>query len=276
MYGQRKAGLFAHMDADFDAEAARTALRTMAERYPKDAHLQVMLDRLAAAKWDDKRARSEHEEQARKYYERALELNPKLAQAWFALGVLDHGEGRLAAARKHYEQEVELAPGQRRYVTNLAGLLLEQGDYQAALTRYEDLLVTTPRLLLARLAGMPDKAVWHHERMAWDLSQPEVFEEEDNTAQWVFNLPQGPLTMDAADTKRCYALLAIALTRWLDGDQAGARRALGEAVDLPEPHRGLAGHRAGSASPGGGTAPLARSDRRLPGIARPGGALSRI
>ncbi len=239
-FGQQKARLFAGMGPGFDAEAARTALRAMAENHPKDAHLRVMLGRLAAAGRDSERARS--------HYEGALALDPELAQAWFALGILDQEAGRLEEARKRYERAVELAPDHRQYVTNLTGLFLDQGDYQATLTRYEGLLAVAPRLLLARLdagnaarlAGELDRAAWHHERLAQDLSRSGVFQQGDNAAQWVFDLPQGSVTMDAPDTKRLYALLAIALTRWLNGDQTGARHAADTAKALPELSRGLA------------------------------------
>ncbi|WP_133511368.1 tetratricopeptide repeat protein [Candidatus Thiosymbion oneisti] len=234
-FGRDKARIFAAMGPDFDAEAAGTALRAMAGNHPDDAQLQVMLGRLAAARGATKRARS--------HYERALELDPEVAQAWFALGVLEHDAGDLAAAREHYERAVKLAPDQRQYITNLAGVLLDQGDYQAALARYEDLLAVAPRLLLARLdggnaarlAGRLDLARSYHGQLYRHLSQPGVFQEGDNAAQWVFAHPQGPLTMDASDTKRRYALLAVALTRWLTGDRAGARRAVDEARALADP-----------------------------------------
>lgn len=234
-FGRDKARLFADMGPGFDAEATGTALRAMAGNHPKDAHLQVMLGRLAAAKGDTERARD--------HYERALVLDPKVAQAWFALGVLEHDAGHLAAARKCYERAVELAPDHRQYVTNLAGMLLDQGDYQAALARYEGLLAVAPRLFLARLdagnaarlAGRLDQARFHHERLARHFSDPDVRQEGDNAAQWLFAYPGGPVTMDAPDTKRRYGLLTVALTHWLSGDEAGARHALEGALALADP-----------------------------------------
>jgi hypothetical protein len=46
--------------------------------------------------------------------------------------------------------------------------------------------------------------------------------------------------MDTADAKRAYALLAVALTRLLNGNEPGARQAAGDAAALPELRRGLA------------------------------------
>jgi len=240
VFGRQKAKILARIGPDFDAEAAVTELQALKGLHPDDAHLQVLLGRLAAIRGDAKQARSD--------YQRALELKPDLAQAWFALGVLARGEGRPEQARGYYEKAVAFAPGHRQYLTNLADLLLDQGDYSEALDRYEALLGQSPRLLLARLdagnaarlAGNLPKAAWHHKRLLRDISTPGVLREGDNAAQWVFDLPQEELTMDAPDSKRGYALLAVALTRLLSGDEPGALQIIGEVRGLPDLERGLA------------------------------------
>ena len=43
--------------------------------------------------------------------------------------------------------------------------------------------------------------------------------------------------MDAPVTKRSYAKLTIALTRWLNGDEAGARQLVGETTGSTEAAR---------------------------------------
>ncbi|WP_295884674.1 toll/interleukin-1 receptor domain-containing protein, partial [uncultured Thiohalocapsa sp.] len=133
-YGRDKAAVLADMGPDFDVEAANRRLRTLEDGHPKDAHIQLMLGRLAGAGQDW--------EEARRRLERALELDPDLPEARFGLGVLAHRDGRLEAARQHYEQALDGAPGNRRYLTNLAGVLLDLGEHQAALAAYERLLAT--------------------------------------------------------------------------------------------------------------------------------------
>ncbi len=145
--GRDKAALFAHIGPDFDAPAVRTRLRAMARNHRRDAHIQTMLGRLAAAAGDSAGARDR--------YRQALELDPGLPQALFGLGLLDHAEGRLDAAQGHYHNALERAPGQPRYLTNLADLLLARGDHAAALEIYDRLLRLSPYLLLARLERSP-------------------------------------------------------------------------------------------------------------------------
>jgi tetratricopeptide (TPR) repeat protein len=238
-YGRDKAAVLADMGPDFDVEAANRRLRTLEQEHPKDAHVQLMVARLAGAgrDWDE----------ARRRLERALDLDPDLPEAWFGLGVLAHRDGRLEAARQHYERALADAPGHRRYLTNLAGLLLDLGDYEAALAAYERLLGTPPRPLLARLdagraallAGDTDRAAWHHKRLLRSLTRPGALNAGDNAAQWIFGTGAGEVTMDTPASKRAYALLTVALTRFLAGDPGGAGELVRQAAGSSEHSRAL-------------------------------------
>jgi tetratricopeptide (TPR) repeat protein len=232
--GRSKATIFADIGPDFDAEAAETRLRALDKTHPNDPHIQVMLARLAAARGDRDRAQS--------LYQRALELDSDVAQAWFALGVLYLEKGNLADARIHYKKALGLAANQRQYLTNLAAVQVALGDYKAAQEAYERVLVGSPRLLLARLDagnvarldGDLDLAAWHHARLMNDLSQPEILLAGDNAIQWAFDLPGGVVTMDAPETKRAYALLTISVTRYLKGDEKGADETWSMVSEFPE------------------------------------------
>jgi len=176
------------------------------------------------------------------------ELDPDLPEARFGLGVLAHRDGQLEAARQHYEQALDGAPGNRRYLTNLAGVLLDLGEHQAALAAYERLLATPPRPLLARLdagkaarrAGDLERAAWHHRQLARGLRRPGALESGENAAQWTFGTGAKEVTMDTPASKRAYALLTVALTRFLAGDPSGAGELVRQAAASPEHRRALA------------------------------------
>jgi Flp pilus assembly protein TadD len=238
-YDRDKASVLADMGPGFDVEAANLRLRTLEQAHPDDPHIHLMVGRLAANGhgWREARTR----------FQRAVTLDPKLAEAWFALGVLAHQDGRLEEARKDYDTAVKLAPDHRQYLTNLAGLLLDLGDYRKALDAYEGLLAGAPHLLLARLdagnaarlAGDLDRAAWHHERLLQDLGPPGVLDEGDNAAQWTFGSGRPEVTMDAPASNRAYALLTVSLTRFLRGDEAGATELRNRAAASPELPRAL-------------------------------------
>ncbi len=239
-YGRDKAQVLADIGPGFDVEAAHLRLRTLEQAHPNDPHIHLMVGRLAAngRDWEAARAR----------LRRALDLDPKLPEAWFALGVLAHQEGRLAEALGHYGKAVALAPRHRQYLTNLAGLRLDLGDYRAALAGYEGVLADARQLLLARLdagnaarlGGDLDKAAWHHERLLLDLGRPGVLEQGDNAAQWAFEAGERELTLDGPEGKRAYARLSVSLTRFLRGDRQGAEQLAGEAAGSPERERARA------------------------------------
>jgi Flp pilus assembly protein TadD len=239
-YGRDKAEVLADMGPGFDVEAARVRLRNLEQAHPKDPHVQLMIGRLAAAGGDVATARPR--------FRRAIALDPSLPEAWFALGVLAHGEGRPDEARADYEKALALAPGHRQYATNLADLLVDQGDYRGALGAYEGILAVEPDLLLARLgagnvarlAGDLGAGAWHHERLLKDLGRPRALEQGDNAAQWTFGTKRREVTMDAPESKRAYALLTVALTRFLRADEVGAAELRDRAAASPELPRALA------------------------------------
>lgn len=240
LLGREKAALFADLGPGFDADTARRRLESWRAAHPKDPHIPLMLARLDAIAGDSASARAR--------YQRVLELDREVAQAHFSLGVLAHGEGRLKEARGHYADALKLAPSHRLYLTNQAGLLLQQGDAAAALALYERLLRLNPELLLARLdagkaallAGSLETAAGYYDRLPRDLARSGFLEAGDNAAQWLFDLPGGELTMDTPAAKRAYTLLSVALTRWLSGDREGALALRERATGLREWERAQA------------------------------------
>jgi tetratricopeptide (TPR) repeat protein len=239
-YGRDKAAVLADMGPDFDVEAANRRLRTLEDGHPQDAHIQLMVARLAGAGRDW--------EEARRRLERALELDPDLPEALFGLGVLAHRNGQLDEARQHYQQALDGAPGNRRYLTNLAAVLLDLGDHAAALAAYEQLLAVPPRPLLTRLdagraalmAGDLNRAVWHHKQLLRGLRRRGAFDAGDDAAQWAFGTGADEVTMDTPASKRAYALLTVAVTRFLAGDASGADELVRQAAESLEHRRALA------------------------------------
>lgn len=75
---------------------------------------------------------------AMQQFQMAIELDPGLAEAWHAKGVLEHNVfGKLDAARLSYEKALQIRPKFSAALTNLGNLFLEQKRYEDAIKQYE-------------------------------------------------------------------------------------------------------------------------------------------
>lgn len=78
---------------------------------------------------------------AMRQFEMALELDPELAEAWHARGVLQHIVFRkLDDARLSYEKALLINPRFSAALTNLGNVYLEQKRYPEAIKKYEEAL----------------------------------------------------------------------------------------------------------------------------------------
>jgi type IV pilus assembly protein PilF len=80
----------------------------------------------------------------------AVRLDPALADAHNALGLLYHGMGKEAEALVHYEEATRLRPKFSEAFNNMGILLLDMGRYDEAIAAFkvalEDILYSTPTL----------------------------------------------------------------------------------------------------------------------------------
>jgi Tfp pilus assembly protein PilF len=80
----------------------------------------------------------------------AVRLDPNLAEAHNALGLVYHGMGKEAEALVHYEEATRLRPKFSEAFNNKGILLLDMGRYDEAIAAFEvalqDILYTTPTL----------------------------------------------------------------------------------------------------------------------------------
>jgi adenylate cyclase len=81
----------------------------------------------------------------KRYFETALELDPKLGEAWAARGAWFNERGENVEARRNYQRAVELAPNYATGFQWYAELLMREfGDPAAALPLYEKALALDP------------------------------------------------------------------------------------------------------------------------------------
>lgn len=108
-------------------------------------------------------------EQAREAYERALELDPGIADAHVNLGHLLHMAGELSRAEPHYREAVRLEPDDPTPHFNLGVLLEEVGRREEAVHAYRQAILRDPDFvdahcnlgLLLESLGRRQEAVRH-------------------------------------------------------------------------------------------------------------------
>jgi len=83
-------------------------------------------------------------DRARVAYNRAIELKPDFAQAYYNLGVIDQFKGNYRQAAAYYDQTVNLDPGYWPAWNNLGNTLMSLGDKEYALKAFEKTLHLNP------------------------------------------------------------------------------------------------------------------------------------
>ena len=93
-----------------------------------------------------------NDDEALTMYRRAVELEPRYAEAWCNMGVIFKGQGRLADAISAYEAALGAAPNQEVIQANLSAALTEQGttlkaagDVVGGMKAYERAIALRPR-----------------------------------------------------------------------------------------------------------------------------------
>ena len=82
--------------------------------------------------------------EARAAYRRALEIDPKHADAHVNLGCLEHEAGHLREAERHYRTALGLRPGDATASFDLGVVLEDLGRLREARTAYEQALASEP------------------------------------------------------------------------------------------------------------------------------------
>ena len=109
--------------------------------------------------------RKDKTEEAQKQFSKAVELDPKFAEAWYQLGVLQEKNSEIPEARKSYSQAMAADPKLVSPYLPLARLALRDKNW-------EDLAATTNRLLKLDAADFPE-AYYYNALANFRLKKPD-------------------------------------------------------------------------------------------------------
>lgn len=187
-----------------NAPRFRTKLDSLIKRTPNEPHLKVLQGDVLAAEGDTL--------DALHLYQEATRLDPKLAEAWFRIGVLYDLDKDPTEAIAQFQKAVDLAPESPHYRTNLATEFAAAGAYDRALHEFQIVMTTAQFPLAAIEAGKifrrqgRDEDAAHHFRLALDWLKAES---PETSLPWSFDTDKDRFQIPDQATKTCYAALEL-------------------------------------------------------------------
>jgi tetratricopeptide (TPR) repeat protein len=253
--GLEKASVFDAADGEFHPIVIEQRINSIFEQSPDDPHALLFLGDLHTTK--------EAYEDARKFYERAVARDPKLAQGYFHLGIIHDKLGQLDQALAMYQEAVKLVPWHQAYLNNLAHQYFQQGNYDAAFKTYHKALLLNADFLITyfelarmyRALGDLERALYYQQRGVSRIDDPRIADAKLNQEAWSFRADTD-IRLDTLPRKRCYAYRSLAATlralqRWGEAEDYRRKpcgldshdeRVIQDLVDFQTQHTGQATH----------------------------------
>jgi tetratricopeptide (TPR) repeat protein len=191
-------------------------------------------------------------DQALAHYETARKKDPDLPHAYAGFAIVYGLRDQSGRAAEMYRRALELAPSAPIYRSNLAYELFRTRRYKAAIREYEHVISQDPVLMPAynelastyRAHGDLANARRYQEHLLRLFTDKDALAAERNGGYWSLRtkLPRrktdeprdpGAVSLYTFPEKRAYSLLSFALTAYLEGDFAAARRSARLARRIP-------------------------------------------
>ncbi len=162
-------------------------------------------------------------EEARRYVNRSIVLNPEYAQAFFNLGNVAAMQGEPEIAQAAYQKAIALDPDHAPSYSNLGRLLAAGGDLESAAGLFRQVLKRTPGSADAHLnLGNALQSLGNFEQALAQYNQ--AIELCPYDARLAHNLASLYREMDDRESAKLYYLLALKL----DGKSAASHHQLGK------------------------------------------------
>ena len=206
----------------------KEAIDTLYQQNPGDAYVNLFLGEFYAA--------NNQPEKAVQHYKQAIEQNPKLAEAHYALAMLYDQQGNPEAAKVESLNAINISPIPK-YRNNLGTIYFKQQSYGDAIREYGKnkeypLSALESAKIYWRLEYLSQALSYQKQAVEW-LEDKTIMIKPDNQEAWYFEIAPGKnIELFGLDEKKSYAYFCLSVTLYLQGDMEGAENDVQKFRDL--------------------------------------------
>lgn len=189
------------------------------EQDPDDGHVNLFLGEYYAANHDFDNALA--------FYQKAIDLMPELAEAYYALGLLNQRQGDLNNAKINFLKAIAISP-EAKYRNSLGRAYAAKQRYELAIKEYGKnirypLSFLESANIFWRLGYLSQSL--SYQRRAIELLEDEfIMSKAENRDAWYVQGDQDrTLKLSTAEEKKAYAYLSLAATLFIQGNVEAAR-----------------------------------------------------
>ena len=206
----------------------KEAIDTLYQQSPNDAYINLFLGEYSAVNNDP--------DKAIQYYKQAIELNPKLAEAYYGLAKLYEHQGNEEAAKIESLKAIEVSPTPK-YRNHLGTLYFKRQHYEEAVKEYGKnkeypLSALESAKIYWRLEYLSQALSYQKQALEW-LEDKATMEKPENEETWFFEITNGKkIELATLDEKKSYAYLCISASLYFQGNMQGAETEMKKFLDL--------------------------------------------
>ncbi len=197
---------------------------------PNDAHLNLFLGEYFAAQ--------EQPDKALPYYEKAINLNPKLSEAHNALALFYAKLGDYEIAKVESLEAIDTAPlAVPRYRNNLGTIYFKQHHFEEAIKEFGKnkeypLSMLESSRIYWHLEYLSQATTNQNQALEW-LNNEAIMAKPENQEAWFFEVsPRKNVRLITTEEKKIYAVYCLSISLFLQGDKPGAEIELKKLSEL--------------------------------------------
>ena len=195
---------------------------------PTDPYINLFMGEFFATK--------NQPDQAIKFLNKAIELNPKMAEAHHVLAMFYEGQGNHEAAKLASLKAIEISPTPK-YRNNLGNIYFKQQHYEDAIREYGKnkefpLSALESAQIYWRLEYLSQALSYQKQAVEW-LEDKEIMSKPENREPWYIEIQPGKkIELIYLKEKQSYAYFSLSVSLYLQGDKTGAESVIKKIYDL--------------------------------------------
>ena len=207
----------------------KDAIDLIYQQNPNNAHVNLFLAEFYTL--------NKQPDEALPFYIKAIEENPKLAEAHNDLAVFYQQQGNFETAKVEALKALDLAP-LAKYRNNLGAIYFKQKHYEEAIKEYGrnkefPLSDLESSKIYWRLEYLSQASSYQNKALEW-LNDKIVMSKLENQEPWQFgNISGKNIELISLEEKKNYAYYCLSASLFFQGDKLGAENELKKLSDIP-------------------------------------------